>query len=117
MAVADKRAAGEASQAQPPAKKSASAAAAHAAASGAPPLAPVAPLCITQLLETESSMQRGQFSQWVRKVKNYVDQALLGFLQERKRELSFALPQKCSMIPPLAISQAASRVPSVRFAR
>ena len=53
-------------------------------------------------------MQQGHLSQWVRNVKNYVDPTLLGFLQERKRELSFALPEKCSMIPPLAITQAAS---------
>ena len=104
MAVANKRAAGEASQAQPPAKKAASPAAAPAAASGAPP-----PLCITQLLETENaSRQQGQLTEWVRQVKNYVDHGLHGFLEERKLELSFALPRKCSMIPPLAITQAAS---------
>ena len=114
----NKRAAGEASQAQPLAKKAASSAAAPAAASGAPapaaassasPLAPVAPLCITQLLETENaSRQQGQLTEWVRQVKNYVDHGLHGFLDQRKLELSFALPRKCSMIPPLAITQAAS---------
>ena len=109
MAGAKQRAAGEASQAQPPAKKAASPAAAPAAASGAPPLAPVAPLCITQLLETENaSRQQGQLTEWVRQMKNYVDHALHGFLDQRKLELSFALPRKCSMIPPLAITQAAS---------
>ena len=41
-------------------------------------------------------------------MKNYVDHALHGFLDQRKLELSFALPKKCSMIPPLAITQAAS---------
>ena len=82
---------------------------APAAASGAPPLAPVAPLCITQLLETENaSRQQGQLTEWVRQVKNYVDHGLRGFLDKRKLELSFALPPKCSMIPPLAITQAAS---------
>ena len=109
MAVADKRAAGEASQAQPPAKKAASPAAAPAAASGAPPLAPVAPLCIMQLLETENaSRQQGQLTEWVRQVKSHVDQSLHGFLEQRKLELSFALPPKCSMIPPLAITDGAS---------
>ena len=53
-------------------------------------------------------MQSGQFTQWVRQVKNYVDQALLAFLQQNKREVSFAVPAQCSMIPPLAITQAAS---------
>ena len=99
MAVAHKRAAGEASQAQPPAKKAASAAAALAAASGAPPLAPVAPLCIMQLLETENaSRQQGQLTEWVRQVKNYVDHGLHGFLNQRKHQLTFALPRTLSWI-------------------
>ena len=41
-------------------------------------------------------------------MKSQVDQALHGFLTERKREISFPLPEKCSMILPLAITQAAS---------
>ena len=107
--MANKRAAREASKAQPPAKKAASPAAGPAAASGAPPPATVAPLCITQLLETENaSRQQGQVTEWVRRVKNYVDHGLHRFLDQRKLELSFALPPKCSMIPPLAITQAAS---------
>ncbi|CAK0870842.1 unnamed protein product [Prorocentrum cordatum] len=73
-----------------PAKKAAAAAASPAAASGAPPAAAsVAPpaLCIAQLLETErASMQQGHV----------------------KREVSFAVPAKCSLIPPLAIADAAA---------
>ena len=41
-------------------------------------------------------------------MKNYVDIALHDFLEKRKRELSFELPAKCALIPPLAITQAAS---------
>ena len=94
----------EASQAQQPAKKAASPAAAPAAASCAP-----APLCITRLLEMENaSSLQGHLTEWVRQVKNYVDHGLHGFLEQRKLELSFALPHRCSMIPPLAIRQAAS---------
>ena len=82
---------------------------AAATASGAPPRAPVAPLSITHLLETENaSQQQSQPTEWVRQVKSHVDQSLHGFLEQRKLELSFALPPKCSMIPPLAITQAAS---------
>ena len=78
-----------------------------------PRLAPVAdqvaPLNITQLLQMEcASVQQDQLSQWVRSVKDYVDATLLGFLQRHKREVSFVLPEKCSMIPPLSITAAAS---------
>ena len=54
-------------------------------------------------------MQKGQLSQWVRKLKTFTEHAFLALLlQERKREVSFALPEKClMMMPPLAISQAA----------
>ena len=41
-------------------------------------------------------------------MKTYVDQELLKFLEPRKRELPFAMPSKCSLIPPLAITDAAS---------
>ena len=41
-------------------------------------------------------------------MKNYVDIALHDFLEKRKGELSFELPAKCALIPPLAITQAAS---------
>ncbi|CAK0817005.1 unnamed protein product [Prorocentrum cordatum] len=47
--------------------------------------------------------------------KNYVDHALRGFLQGRKRELSFALPRKCFMIPPVVITQAASGAKLIAF--
>ena len=97
-------------EASPPEKKSHAAPGAQVAAAGASSQAeaPVAPLSITEPLESESSMQSGQFSQWVRQVKNFVDEALLGFLRQNKGELSFAVPAQCSMIPPLAINQAAS---------
>ena len=96
-----KRAAEEASS--PPAKKAPS----PPAAPGAPP--PPAPLNITELLETEvATTTRRSLQEWVRQVKGYVDQALLVFLEENKREVSFAVPAKCSLIPPLAVRQAAS---------
>jgi len=97
-------------KASPPVKKSHAAPGPQAAAAGASSQAeaPVAPLSIAELLETESTTQSGQLTQWVRKAKNYVDQALLAFLKQNKREVSFAVPAQCSMIPPLAITQAAS---------
>ena len=52
-------------------------------------------------------MQQGQLAEWVRQVKMYVDHSLLGFLGKHKLEVSFALPSKCSTIPPFAITQAA----------
>ncbi len=123
--MASKKRAGEAAEGQPQAKKPVGA---PAAASGAPPLAqaPVAaasgalplaqapvppPLCIAKLLETESASlqkKKDELAEWVRAAKTYVDHALHMFLQERKSELSFALPPKCSMIPPLAISNNAA---------
>ncbi|CAK0907025.1 unnamed protein product, partial [Prorocentrum cordatum] len=61
------------------------------------------------LLETDhASMQQGHFKEWVRQVKHHVDHSLLSFLGQRKREVSFAVPAKCSLIPPLAITDAAS---------
>ena len=112
-----KRAA-EASQASPAKKKKASSAAsgAPAAASGAPPLVvgmavPVAtaPLRIAQLLETENPFElRRQIADWARALKTFVDYALHGFLAKRKREVSFTLPTRLSMIPPMATTQAAS---------
>ena len=109
---AAKRAAatGEAAQA-PPAKKAspASGGPIASAASGAPSNnAPVPPLNLAELLETESSRQPLLLSKWVRDVKRYVDRALLAFLKERPSEVSFPLPEKCSLIPPLSINQAAS---------
>ena len=65
------------------------------------------PLNLTELLETESSRQSLKLSKWVRDVKNYVDPALLAFLRGRK-DLPFPLPEKCSQIPPLAITPIAS---------
>ena len=53
-------------------------------------------------------MDQGQFTQWVRQVKIYVDKALISFLRQHKSEVSFAVPEKCSMILPLDITQAAS---------
>ncbi|CAK0876398.1 unnamed protein product, partial [Prorocentrum cordatum] len=110
-----------------PAKKAAAAAASPAAAFGAPPAAasgappaaasgapPAAAsgappaLRIAQLLETDQSMQQGHVKEWVRQVKHHVDHSLLSFLGQRKREVSFAVPAKCSLIPPLAIADAAS---------
>ncbi|CAK0885854.1 unnamed protein product, partial [Prorocentrum cordatum] len=82
-----------------------------AAASGAPPAAASgAPraLCIAQLLETDQSTQQGHVKEWVRQVKHHVDHSLLSFLGQRKREVPFAVPAKCSVIPPLAITDAAS---------
>ena len=56
----------------------------------------------------DPAAQRGQLQDWVRQMKNYVDIALHDFLEKRKSELSFELPAKCALIPPLAITQAAS---------
>ena len=113
-----KRAA-EASQASPAKKKkkaSSAASGAPAAASGAPPLVvgmavpvPTAPLRIAQLLETENPFElRRQIADWARALKTFVDYALHGFLAKRKREVSFTLPTRLSMIPPMATTQAAS---------
>ena len=104
-----------AAEAQGPQAKKPKVAPSAAAASGgceARAVAPAAvapePLSITQLLETErASTQQSYLAQWVRNTKNYVDKALHGLLAERKREISFALPEKCFLISPLAISQAA----------
>ena len=56
----------------------------------------------------DPAAQRGQLQDWVRQMKNYVDIALHDFLEKRKSELSFELPAKCALIPPLAITTAAS---------
>ena len=56
----------------------------------------------------DPAAQRGQLQDWVRQMKNYVDIALHDFLEKRKGELSFELPAKCALIPPLAITTAAS---------
>ncbi|CAK0876657.1 unnamed protein product [Prorocentrum cordatum] len=53
-------------------------------------------------------MQQGHVKEWVRQVKRYVDHSLLRFLVQRKREVSFAVPAKCSLFPPLPITDAAS---------
>ncbi|CAK0883673.1 unnamed protein product [Prorocentrum cordatum] len=55
-----------------------------------------------------ASTQQGAAKDWARQVKGYVDQALLIFLDQRKREVSFAVPAQCSLIAPLAITDAAS---------
>ena len=125
MAPAAKRAPDEATG-QPAAKKVATApvasgasssaggsAAPPAAGSAAPPAAaPGAPpgkLSITQLLESENaSTTQGALRCWVRGVKTYVDAELLRFLHSRKREVPFTVPAKCSLIPPLAVTDAAS---------
>ena len=123
---AKKRAPDDAATGQPAAKKVATAATAAsgasaargsdappAAGSAAPPAA--APgatpgkLSITQLLETENaSTQRGALTDWARQVKTYVDEELIRFLQPRQREVHCPVPAKCSLIPPLAINDAAS---------
>ena len=97
-----KRAAEEA-QAAPAQKKS--------AASGASPPSvapPVSPLSLTDLLERESSTESGEFKQWVHGLKTHVDQALIRFLRENQSKVPFAVPETCSLIPPLAITQASS---------
>ena len=97
-----KRAAEEA-QAAPAQKKS--------AASGASPPSvapPVSPLSLTDLLERESSTQSGEFKQWVHGLKTHVDQALIRFLRENQSKVPFAVPETCSLILPLAITQASS---------
>ena len=97
-----KRAAEEA-QAAPAQKKS--------AASGASPPSvapPVSPLSLTDLLERESSTESGEFKQWVHGLKTHVDQALIRFLRENQSKVPFAVPETCSLMPPLAITQAAS---------
>ncbi|CAK0878325.1 unnamed protein product [Prorocentrum cordatum] len=55
-----------------------------------------------------ASTQQGAVKDWARQVKGYVDQALLIFLEHRKREVSFAVPAQCPLIAPLAITDAAS---------
>ncbi|CAK0877496.1 unnamed protein product, partial [Prorocentrum cordatum] len=60
------------------------------------------------LLETDQSMQQGHVKEWARHVKHHVDHSLRSFLGQRKREVSFAVPAKCFLIPPLAITDAAS---------
>ncbi|CAK0799630.1 unnamed protein product, partial [Prorocentrum cordatum] len=61
------------------------------------------------LLETErASMQQGHVKKWARQAKRYVDHSLLGFRGQRKREVPFAVPAKRSLIPPVAITDAAS---------
>ena len=79
------------------------------AASGASPprvAPPVSPLNLAELLEKESSTQ--QFTQWLRGLKTFVDQALVRFLRQNQSEVAFAVPETCHLIPPLAITQAAS---------
>ena len=81
------------------------------AASGASPPSvapPVSPLSLTDLLERESSTQSGEFKQWVHGLKTHVDQALIRFLRENQSKVPFAVPETCSLIPPLAITQASS---------
>eukprot|EP00959_Pyramimonas_sp_CCMP1952_P164252 3433921-Pyramimonas_sp.AAC.1 len=53
-------------------------------------------------------MQQGHVKEWVRQVKHYVDHSLLSSLGQRKREVTFAVPAKCSSIRPLAITDVAS---------
>ncbi|CAK0791991.1 unnamed protein product [Prorocentrum cordatum] len=55
-----------------------------------------------------ASTQQCDVKDWARQVKGYVDQALLIFLELRKREVSLAVPAQCSLIAPLAIADAAS---------
>ncbi|CAK0860100.1 unnamed protein product [Prorocentrum cordatum] len=68
-----------------------------------------APSPAKKLLETErASMHQGHVKEWARQAKHYVDHSLLSFLGQRKREVSFAVPAKCSLLPPLAITDAAA---------
>ena len=76
-----------------------------AAASGASPPSvapPVSPLNLAELLEKESSTQ--QFTQWLRGLKTFVDQALVRFLRQNQSEVAFAVPETCHLFPPLPIA-------------
>ena len=70
------------------------------AASGASP--PSVALNLTELLEKESSTQ--QFTQWLRGLKTFVDQALVRFLRQNQSEVAFAVPETCHLFPPLPIA-------------
>ena len=75
------------------------------AASGASPprvAPPVSPLNLAELLEKESSTQ--QFTQWLRGLKTFVDQALVRFLRQNQSEVAFAVPETCHLFPPLPIA-------------
>ncbi|CAK0853209.1 unnamed protein product [Prorocentrum cordatum] len=99
-----------------PAKKAAAAAASPAAAFGAPPAAasgappaaasgapPAAASGAPPALRIADGPVDAAGS-----LKHHVDHSLLSFLGQRKREVSFAVPAKCSFIPPLAITDAAN---------
>ena len=116
MAPRKAKRAAEASQASTPAKKGSAASgappakapSAPAAASGALPTpAASAPAPLTQVIDSENP-EAVHYELWTRQLKTYVDYALLRFLAKHKRELSFDLPTNCSMIPPMATTQAAS---------